>query len=97
MITLNKLAKKCFDIAMRRGKINECTSGRAIIMAISAEWRELMEATKYRSEHLPKYSQREEEAADVIISTLTYLKRIGCKDIEQLIKDKVEFNEKRDD
>lgn len=97
MITLNKLAAKCFEIAMRRGKINKYTSARAILMAISAEWRELTQATKFRSGHIPQYSEQEEEAADVIISTLTYLKRIGCKNIEQLIKDKIEFNEKRDD
>lgn len=92
MITLNKLAAKCFDIAMHRGKINEYTSGRAFILAISTEWRKLLNATKFRNEHLPKYSEQEEAAADIIISTLTYLRRIGCEDIERLIKDKIEFN-----
>lgn len=97
MITLNKLAAKCFDIALRRGRINKFSSGKAFILAISAEWRKLMSATKYRSEHLPQYSEQEEEAADVIISTLTYLRRIGCEDIEQLIRDKVEFDEEQSD
>lgn len=97
MITLNKLAVKCFEIAMRRGKINKFTSGKAIILAISSEWRELLGATKFKSEHLPHYSEQEEEAADIIITTLTYLHRIGCEDVEQLIKDKISFNEKRTD
>lgn len=97
MITLNKLAVRCFEIAMRRGKINQFTSGKAIILAISSEWRELLEATKFKSEHLPQYSEQEEEAADIIITTLTYLHRIGCEDVERLIKDKISFNEKRTD
>lgn len=82
---------------MRRGKINKFTSGKAIILAISSEWRELLGATKFKSEHLPQYSEQEEEAADIIIATLTYLHRIGCEDVEQLIKDKISFNERRTD
>lgn len=97
MITLNKLAEKCYQIALRRGKINIYTSRRAIINAISTEWRELSGAAKERSNHLPKYSEQEEEAADVIITTMTFLQKIGCSDIEQLIKDKIDYNEHRTD
>lgn len=97
MITLNKLAVKCLRTAIRRGKIGKDSSPRAIILAISSEWRELCNATEYRSLHVPKYSEQEEEAADVIIATLTYLQKIGCRDIEQLIRDKINFNAKRED
>ena len=97
MITLNTLAKKCFEIALKRKKIVETTSPKAVVLAISSEWRELAEAGKERSTHIPSWSEREEEAADVIIATLTYLERIGCKNIEQLLKDKVEFNSYRVD
>lgn len=97
MITLNKLAAKCLRTAIRRGKIGKNSSPRAIILAISAEWRELYEASEYRSLHIPKYSEQEEEAADVIIASLTYLQKIGCRDIEQLIKDKINFNADRED
>lgn len=96
MITLNKLAKRCLEIAIRRGRINSYTSRHAIIVAISVEWRKLLNASKYRSEHLSNYSEQEEEAASIIISTLIYLKRIGCKNIEQLIKDKIELDDKDD-
>lgn len=97
MITLNKLAVKCLRTAIRRGKIGKDSSPRAIVLAISSEWRELCNATEYRSLHVPKYSEQEEEAADVIIATLTYLQKIGCRDIEQLIRDKINFNAKRED
>lgn len=96
MITLNKLAKKCREIALNRKKVTVHSSHMGLAIGISVEWRELCLASKYRSEHLPHYSEREEEAADVIIATLTYLESIGCEDIEQLIKDKIEFNSKRD-
>lgn len=97
MITLNKLAEKCFQIALRRGKINLYTSRRAIINDISTEWRELSNADKTQSNHIPQYTEQEEEAADVIIATMTFLTKIGCKDIEQLIKDKISFNDHRTD
>ena len=83
MITLNRLAKRCFDIALKRKKMTETTSPKAVVLAISSEWRELAEAGKERSNH--------------IIATLTYLEKIGCNDIEQLLKDKVEFNSYRVD
>lgn len=52
MITLNKLAKRCLETAMRKGKINNYTSRRAFILLISVKWRELLEASKYHSKHL---------------------------------------------
>lgn len=97
MITLNKLAVKCLRTAIGRGKIGKHSSAKAIIVAISTEWRELCRASEYRSMHIPKYSEQEEEAADVIIASLTYLQKIGCRDIEQLIKDKINFNAQRED
>ena len=41
MITLNRLAKRCFDIALKRKKMTETTSPKAVVLAISSEWREL--------------------------------------------------------
>ena len=45
---------------------------------------------------IPMVAVREEEAADIIISAVTYLECIGCRDIEQLIKDKVAYNERKE-
>mgnify|MGYP007008125669 FL=1 len=97
MITLNKLAKRCLETAMRKGKINNYTSRRAFILLIPVNWRELLEASKYHSKHLPGYSEQEIAAAGIIISTITYLSRIGCANIEQLIKDTIEFNDNKDE
>lgn len=97
MITLNKLAVKCREIALRRHKITRDSSHKGLAIGISMEWRELVNASDDPSKHISDYSEREEEAADIIIAAMTYLQSIGCKDIEQLIKDKISFNEKRTD
>lgn len=96
MITLNKLAKVCRETALRRKKITIHSSHKGLCIGISAEWRELYDAGKHDpSEHVPGYTAREEEAADIIIATLTYLQSIGCRNIEQLIRDKIEYNRNR--
>lgn len=97
MITLNKLAKRCLRIAIRRKKLGRDSSPHAIVVAISCEWRGLCKASEYRSNNIPKYSEQEEAAADVIIEAITYLEKIGCRNIDQLLKDKVCFNSKRED
>ena len=33
MITLNRLAKRCFDIALKRKKMTETTSPKAVVLA----------------------------------------------------------------
>ena len=86
-----------FWYSVKAKKNDRNDSPKAVVLAISSEWRELAEAGKERSNHIPSWSEREEEAADVIIATLTYLEKIGCNDIEQLLKDKVEFNSYRTD
>lgn len=97
MIKLNKLADLCIETAIKRGKITSNSSPQASLYHISAEWRELCDATKFKSEHIPEWSEQEEEAADIIITCLTYLKSIKCKNIENLLRAKIEFNSKRND
>lgn len=36
-----------------------------------------------------EFSEREEHAADIIIDTALALRQLGCKDIEQVIKDRI--------
>lgn len=55
--------------------MTETTSPKAVVLAISSEWRELAEAGKERSNHIPSWSEREEEAADVIMLRLPILRR----------------------
>lgn len=97
MITLNRFAQRCLDVMVRRFKMNEHSSRKAFSLRVGAIWRKFDASSKYKSDNLPKYSEDEELAAEMIIYLVAYLKRFGCKDIEQLIKDKIEFNSKKTD
>lgn len=90
-ITLNKYAIQCEQIAIAGGKITDNSSARPLLYDISRNWRSLMDATSYKSETLPEWSEKEESASEVIISAVTYLQRIGCRNIEQLLKDTIEL------
>ena len=91
MITLNRFAQRCLNIMRKRFKMNEHSSRKAFSI------RKFDIASKYRSDNLPKYSEDEELAAEMIIYLVAYLKRFGCEDIEQLIKDKIEFDDRKND
>lgn len=87
-ITLKKMAVKCEAVAIASGDITPLSSPTVSLYDISTHWRSLADATKFKSANLPQWSEREYEAAGVIIATMTYLQRIGCRDIEKLIKDR---------
>jgi len=89
-ITLNKQAVRCVEIALAGGKITPLSSSRISLYDISRMWRVLLDATSFPSGNLPEWSEKEEAAAEVLIATLTYLQRIGCKNIEQLLRDAIE-------
>ena len=89
-ITLNKSAIRCEEIAIASGKITPNSSARPLLYDISRDWRTLLDATASPSNNPGPWSKREEAASEVIISALTYLRRIGCKNIEQLLKDTIE-------
>lgn len=89
-ITLNKYAIRCEEIAIAGGKITPNSSAQPLLYDISRNWRKLLDATNFKSDNLGDWSEKEESASEVIVSTLTYLQRIGCKNIEQLLKDTIE-------
>lgn len=85
-IPLKKFAEQCEEVALANGKITPLSSPTVSMYDISRRWRELCKATAFKSDNLPDWNEKEEGAAEVIIAALTYLKRIGCKDIEQLLQ-----------
>lgn len=85
-IELNAQAALCEKIALAGGSITSLSSSRTSLYDISRQWRKLLEATNFKSENLPGWSEKEELAAETMIATLTYLQRIGCKDIERLLR-----------
>ncbi len=95
-ITLNK--KTVPDIvanAYVSGMITAESSSTVAVYQISRYWRELFQtATRHRSETLPQWNEKEVAAAKVITSALLFLAMEGCRNVEQLIIDTVNADEK---
>ena len=94
-INMNMAAREAYNCAVERGKIGKYNSALMQIGKIKEELNELMNASNNKSIHI-NYTEQQEEAADVIISTLTLLHGQGI-DINKLIRDKMVYNAKRVD
>ena len=80
---------------MRRGKRDEKTSHLDTFYGILDELKEFREASEITpSEHLPQYTQTQEELADIVICGLTEL-YARVDNVEEVIIDKIRFNETR--
>lgn len=101
VMELNNLAKRALDCAYKRKKLSRLNSVKDLcnyqMFAMALEIQEFGEATgrEIPSPHLPDYSEKQEEAADIIISTMVYLYLTGV-DVDKLIEDKMRFNETRE-
>lgn len=95
MLSFNYLAEKALETAIKRGKVDSRTTDIEQIAAIRAELAELADATENKSLHLPCFTEQEEEAADVIIATLTYLARKNA-DVDLLLIAKMSYNTNRE-
>jgi NTP pyrophosphatase (non-canonical NTP hydrolase) len=92
---INQLAQTAFDTAIIRGKTSKDTTHDETFFGILEELREFREASEVKkSEHLPEYTEAQEELTDILISCLTELHRRGV-DVERIIKDKIEYNKTR--
>lgn len=94
-LPLKLFATLCEEVAIANGKITPLSSSSVSLYDISREWRALCKATAFKSDNLPDWSEKEEGAAEVIIAALTYLQRIGCKDIETLLRDTLELHRRQ--
>lgn len=86
-IPLKRFAAQCEEVAIANGKITQMSSPSVSMYEISRQWRLLHMASTFKSSNLPDWSEKEEGASEVIIAALTYLQRIGCKDIERLLRE----------
>ena len=92
---INNLARQAFNTAIIRGKTLKDLSHNDTFWSILEELKEFREASEVdKSEHLPEYTQAQEELTDVLISCLTELHRRGV-DVEEIIKAKIEYNKTR--
>lgn len=92
---INELAQTAFNTAIIRGKTSKDTTHDDTFFGILEELKEFREASEVDpSEHLPQYTQAQEELTDVLICCLTELHRRGV-DVEEILKAKIEYNKKR--
>ena len=94
---MNHLAKTSYLTALKRGQITEDKSHihEESSWALHRELREYdMASEDLPSEHLPQYTEAQEELADILITCLTELYRRGVN-VEKLIKTKIEYNKSR--
>lgn len=95
MSEINQLAQTAFNTAIIRGKTEKDAGHLDTFFDILSELKEFREASEVeKSEHLPQYTETQEELADVLICCLTELHRRGV-DVEEIIKAKIEFNKTR--
>lgn len=92
---INQLAQTAFNTAIIRGKTSKDISHDDTFFSVLEELKEFREASEIeKSEHLPEYTQAQEELTDILICCLTELHRRGV-DVEDIIKAKIEFNKTR--
>lgn len=92
---LNKIAQKAYNNAVLRKKVTLYSSHQEDVDSLMEEMKEFAEASETKdSEHLPLYTEADEELADILISCLTELFKRGVN-VDKLVDDKMEFNEKR--
>lgn len=92
---INDLARQAFNNAIIRGKTAKDMNHLDTFFGIFSELKEFREASEVDpSEHLPEYTQAQEELTDVLICCLTELHRRGV-DVEKILRDKIEFNKTR--
>lgn len=95
VLRINDLAKLAHETAIVRGKTSKDLSHDDTFFGILDELREFREASEIDpSEHLPQYTQAQEELTDVLICCLTELHRRGTN-VEEILKAKIEFNKTR--
>ena len=93
--TMNTIASRCCYNAFKRNKtslFNEHDEDANSIMEEVKEF--LLASEEKKSEHLPKYTEAQEELADILISCMTELYKRGV-DIDTIVMDKIIFNENR--
>lgn len=95
MENINKLAETAYYTAVERGKTHRDLSHLDTFFGILSELKEFREASEIDpSEHLPQYTQAQEELTDVLICCLTELHRREVN-VEEILIAKINYNKTR--
>lgn len=92
---LNKRACRAYNNAVLRKKVTLYSSHQEDVDSLMEEMKEFAEASETKdSEHLPLYTEAEEELAGILICCLTELFKRGVN-VDNIVDAKMDFNEKR--
>lgn len=91
MISINKKAAECEALEIATNRLTTASSPKAAMNVISAHWRELSRCNPIKSSKLPQWTEQEIEGAKVVMATLVYLRRLGCCNVEKLLKDVIDL------
>ena len=93
--SMNSLASRSCYNALKRGKTSVFSEHDEDANGIMGEVNEFLLASEERmSEHLPDYTEAQEELADVLISCMTELFKRGVN-VDDIVRRKIAFNESR--
>lgn len=90
MIKLNNESQRIHDIMTKRFGLSKDTSMKALIMRISILWRDADSTLHDKECSRFVYSRLELVLADIILLCIAILRRIGVRNIENLIRRRIE-------
>ena len=91
---MNLLMVRSWAAAVRRGQVDERTRHEDRVRAIRGELREFERATVEALEHLPGFTEQQEELADIILVCLTSMYEMKTN-VSDLLDQKIKFNNVR--
>lgn len=93
--SMNSLASRSCYNALKRNKTSVFNEHDDDVNGIKAEVNEFLLASEHKkSEHLPDYTEAQEELADVLICCMTELFKRGVN-VDDIVRQKIAFNESR--
>ena len=94
-VSMNDLASKAFNNALKREKTSIFNTHEQDMESILNELLGFKSADENKkSEHLPNYTEAQEELADILICCFTELFKRGVN-VDEIIAQKIAFNESR--
>lgn len=95
MIKINHLSERVYKVMVERFKINMNTSMKAWLLYISTIWREADKSIHDKECSRFVYSHLELVLADMILLIVALLHRLGVKNIENLLRRRIDENDRK--
>lgn len=95
MIKINHLSERVYKVMVERFKINRNTSMKAWLLYISTIWREADKSIHDKECSRFVYSHLELVLADMILLIVALLHRLGVKNIENLLRRRIDENDRK--